>query len=91
MQNQIVYTISITLLAMQAFGYDRKDLDKLLSTSECVKCDLSEADLGGSLLMGATLISTNLTGTKLQGANLTNANLSEVNRFGMALIHVDTA
>ena len=79
MRNQIILTLSITLLATQSFGYQDKDLERLRSTSKCIKCDLSEADLGGYLLMGASLISSNLTGAKLQGADLTNANLSEAN------------
>ena len=59
--------LSFTYLTDNSFGYSESDLQKLLSTKECVGCDLSGADLSGLDLKEA-----DLTGADLKGANLKN-------------------
>ena len=50
------------------------DVEKLLSTGECSRCDLRGADLRAANLQGA-----NLEGANLEGADLTDANLEGAN------------
>ena len=47
--------LSFTYLTDNSFGYSESDLQKLLSTKECVGCDLSGADLSGLDLREADL------------------------------------
>jgi uncharacterized protein YjbI with pentapeptide repeats len=58
------------LLPAGGHCFVQADLDKLLTTNECLNCDLTEADLAGRNLIKAVL-----DGAKLSGANLTNATL----------------
>ena len=67
--------LSFTCLTDNSFGYSESDLQKLLSTKECVGCDLSGADLSGLDLREADLTEANLTEANLKGANLKGANL----------------
>ena len=74
--------LSFTCLTDNSFGYSESDLQKLLSTKECVGCDLSGADLSGLDLREADLTKANLskadlTKAKLITTNLTKANLTE--------------
>ena len=76
--------LSFTCLTDNSFGYSESDLQKLLSTKECVGCDLSGADLSGLDLREADLTKakmkkTNLTRANLTEAKLTRANLTEAN------------
>ena len=50
------------VLAPQVSAFKQEDLDKLMSTKRCPKCDLSEADLSEANLGGANLTRVNLTG-----------------------------
>ena len=56
--------LSFTCLTDNSFGYSESDLHKLLSTKECVGCDLSGADLSGLDLRDADLTEANLKNTK---------------------------
>ena len=76
--------LSFTCLTDNSFGYSESDLQKLLSTKECVGCDLSGADLSGLDLREADLTKANLskadlTKAKLIATNLTKANLKGAN------------
>ena len=59
------------VLAPQVSAFKQEDLDKLMSTKRCPKCDLSEADLSE-----ANLSKANLKGADLKGSNLSKANLT---------------
>ena len=67
--------LSFTCLTDNSFGYSESDLQKLLSTKECVGCDLSGADLSGLDLREADLTKAKLTQAKLTEAKLSQANL----------------
>ena len=76
--------LSFTCLTDNSFGYSESDLQKLLSTKECVGCDLSGADLSGldlreADLTKAKLSKADLTKAKMKTTNLTKANLKEAN------------
>ena len=69
--------LPFTCLTDNSFGYSESDLQKLLSTKECVGCDLSGADLSGLDLREADLTKATLTEANLKGANLKGANLKK--------------
>ena len=76
-----VFFSVLTLLLLTACG--GTDLDRLIKTRECVKCDLSGANLRWANLTGANLYEANLyeanlTGTDLIEADLTGAILDDV-------------
>jgi hypothetical protein len=73
----------LTLLLFTACG--GTDLDRLIKTRECVKCDLSGANLRWANLTGANLNEANLYEANLTGANLTGANLGGADLIGAYL------
>ena len=82
--------LSFTCLTDNSFGYSESDLQKLLSTKECVGCDLSGADLSGLDLREADLTKANLskadlTKAKLITTNLTKADLTKAKLKGANL------
>ena len=78
-------TVSVTMFANSAYAFDPADLQKLMDTNECVKCDLSGANLGGTNLMDANLSGANLVSAYLAGANLAGADLesARLGRFDL--------
>ena len=68
----------LVVMTQNGFGYAKQDLEKLLKTKICQKCDLKGADLKGTDLKGADLQKTILDQANLSGANLTGANLHGV-------------
>jgi len=71
-----------------------QDLQRLLSTGECQRCNLSGVDLSsahliGADLRGANLSKANLAGANLEGADLTNANLKGANLSSAFLTNVN--
>ena len=51
-------TVAATMFASSASAFDPADLQKLKDTNECVKCDLSGANLYGDYMNGAILCNT---------------------------------
>ena len=78
-------TVAATMFASSAYAFDPADLQKLMDTNECVKCDLSGANLEAANLMAAILSDANLSGTRLAGANLAYADLNGTNLAGADL------
>jgi uncharacterized protein YjbI with pentapeptide repeats len=77
------FFIGLTLNQL-ALAYDIVDLNKLLDTNLCRRCDLSGANLSGAKLNGvemhkANLKSVNLNRAELRGAILRRANLIDAN------------
>ncbi|MEM1369378.1 MAG: pentapeptide repeat-containing protein [Cyanobacteria bacterium P01_H01_bin.15] len=69
-------------------------LSQLLSTKQCVGCDLSrsglvQADLVGADLRGANLVGANLSQADLTGADLSGANLTQTSLYGANLTGVN--
>ena len=72
------------LIAATAFAANRKDIERAKNTrqiAECVRCDLSGADLRHGFFQLANMIGANLANAQFDGANmagvqLMNANLS---------------
>ncbi|MFZ9738489.1 MAG: pentapeptide repeat-containing protein [Prochlorotrichaceae cyanobacterium] len=62
------------------------DLRKLLTTGNCVECDLRRADLVLANLEDADLTGANLAGANLSQSNLTGANLAGANLSGATLV-----
>ena len=63
-------TVAATMFASSAYAFDPADLQKLMDTNECVKCDLSGANLSGANLAYADLNGANLAGADLESARL---------------------
>ncbi|HLO47009.1 MAG TPA: pentapeptide repeat-containing protein [Kamptonema sp.] len=83
-------TLAIALgLAMPAQAANRRDVEKLLDSGRCPRCDLRDADLRKANLQGAELQSANLRGANLRGAYLRNANLSNADLRGADLRDAD--
>jgi uncharacterized protein YjbI with pentapeptide repeats len=61
-----LFALAATANTAQAFK--QKDLDKLLAPPQCIKCDLSGANLEGANLKGGHLKRANLREAKLTGA-----------------------
>ena len=66
MKKAIILSIAMAILAAQAWGYEREDLNKLRVKKASVDCDLREAnidwdDLSGANLGGADFFRTSLT------------------------------
>jgi len=78
-----VFFSVLTLLLLTACG--GTDLDRLIKTRECVKCDLSGAYLYEANLARANLYEANLTRSDLTGANLTGTDLIEADLTGAIL------
>jgi hypothetical protein len=73
-------TLAIALnLTLPVQAANRKDVQKLLDTGNCPRCDLRGANLRGANLQSADLKNANLRGANLRGAALRNANLSGAN------------
>lgn len=80
-------------------AFVQEDLDRLLKTNECPKCDLSgasfagkdlaKAKLPGADLRGADLTNASLSMADLAGANLSGANLSGTVFDAADLFHAD--
>ncbi len=90
-----VIVLSVGLLLGLGVAYAAQaaypgDVERLLQTGKCRRCDLSGADLSNANLRDAELQEANLEGANLSGANLEdtdfdNANLRYVN-FKNAII-----
>jgi Pentapeptide repeats (8 copies) len=72
----VAIALSLTLPVQSA---NRKDLQTLLDTGNCPRCDLRDANLRGANLQRANLRDANLRGANLRDANLRGANLSNAN------------
>ena len=84
----IVLWCMVVLLSLPAIGvhaFSQADLDKLRSGSECVRFDLSGADLSGVKLSQANLAFANLSGANLSGATITESELPYANLSGADL------
>lgn len=75
--SQIVFIQPDTeILSSANTDYDPVQLNTLLSTKTCVRCNLESADLHNANLRDADLNSSYLRGVNLSGAYLVNVNLS---------------
>jgi uncharacterized protein YjbI with pentapeptide repeats len=70
--------IAATIFAGGAFAFDSDNLQKLKDTFDCVKCDLSDADLRSHIINPAQ-VNVGLEKSNLRDANLRNANLRDAN------------
>jgi uncharacterized protein YjbI with pentapeptide repeats len=70
--------------AISDIGDRTSQLQRLIDTKTCIRCELSGVDLGGIDLSGA-----NLEGTHLEGANLSGVNLSGAYLVGASLVNAN--
>jgi uncharacterized protein YjbI with pentapeptide repeats len=86
----LALAVFLTIDVTHAFR--QEDMDKLASSNQCPRCDLSNAsfwgvrlvsvDLSGANLSRANLGRSDLTNANLKGANLSGANLEYANLSG---------
>jgi uncharacterized protein YjbI with pentapeptide repeats len=63
----VFFSIALT---PQVSAFKQEDLNKLISTKQCPKCDLEGANLNNADLKGSNLIDANLDRTDLMKTNL---------------------
>ena len=90
----LAVTAIFTTITLPATAESLNDLNQLLSTKQCSRCDLSDAglvqaDLTGSDLTQANLAGANLSQANLKGANLRGANLAGTSLYGANLTGAD--
>jgi len=66
---------SFLCVPIGAWAFNPQDLQKLNTTNNCQKCDLSQANLAGIDYYGANLTGANLTGANLKGTLFNDADL----------------
>lgn len=73
-------TLFLTLgTAIPAFSYDAKELDRFVTTRQCVDCNLSGGSFGNNNLQNANVQGANLRGSSFSYSDLRNANFSRSN------------
>jgi len=82
--------LSVLLSPTVAFAENLADLNQLLSTRTCQRCNLVDAglvraDLAGAQLQGTNLTNANLSRADLTGADLSGANLTDASLHGAIL------
>ena len=77
--------VAATMFASSAYALNEADWQKLWATGDCVKCDLSGANLEGTSLAYANLAGADLNGADLRFANLNGADLKSANMKGAVL------
>jgi len=92
--SNILDELDISIIQTANAGHNN-DLNTLLSTNSCVRCDLTganlvganlfQANLGGAVLADANLTGAGLVDAILRGAFLNGANLTEANLIGADL------
>lgn len=87
MKRYILGTLFTISMAAISYAFNNSDLDRFLSTKECIKCDLQVINLEGktfkfsklndAILTAARLKESNFEGSDFQGAILRAADLSK--------------
>jgi uncharacterized protein YjbI with pentapeptide repeats len=88
----VMITIASCLMMVTAVlsrAEDRPDLDRLLKTKECMRCNLDGVVLRGADLNGANLKESRLNGADLSGANLSGADLTWTEMNDIKLTRAD--
>lgn len=91
----ILSASTLTIASTQLHAANDSQVEQLLKTKKCPKCDLTYAalgraklrgaDLAGAFLMGAYLVDADLRDADLDGADLSGANLSGARMSGARL------
>jgi len=80
----VVVILSATL--SPSYAFKQSDLEQLLRTKQCPRCNLSGVDFEGNWhLVNANLEKANLAGANLTGIDLEKANLAGANLTGSDL------
>lgn len=89
-----VGALALLIAAAPARAENLEQIQQLLSTNECSRCDLNKAglvyaELTGANLSATSLIQANLSHADLSAANLTQAQLNGATLFGADLTGAD--
>jgi uncharacterized protein YjbI with pentapeptide repeats len=77
-----ILMVQVVFFADTIYGFDNAHLQKLNSTNQCEKCDLSNANFSNIDMTGARLIGANLSGANLSDAIFSDTNLTDANLTG---------
>jgi uncharacterized protein YjbI with pentapeptide repeats len=87
-----LWLIAASWLVGAASAADPKDVKRAKNTDkfgECLRCDLSNADLRDGQFQLANMIDANLSGAKFDGANMAGAQLNNANLSGGSFTFVN--
>ena len=89
MKKLILISALLLLVASNGWAYSETDLLKLKQLNQCLRCDLSGANLSNATLGSADLRGANLTNTKLILADFSDAKLRNAKLDGADLSSAD--
>lgn len=79
---RVVLFVAACALALDASAANPKDVKRAKNTDkfgECIRCDLSNADMRNGFYQLANMIEANLSGAKFDGSNMAGAQLNNAN------------
>ncbi len=90
-----LWILGLTLLALAASNASAADRDHVARAKnvkrmgQCVRCDLSGADLRNGFFQLANLIGANLSGAKADGANMAGVQLNGANLSNASFVYTN--
>lgn len=81
----LVSALALGGMATPAIAANPDQIQRLLKTNQCPRCDLRSANLENANLFGANLVGADLSGANLTGVNLGSANLTDADLTGARL------
>lgn len=81
----LVTAFALGGMATPAIAANPDQIQRLLKTNQCPRCDLRSANLENANLFGANLVGADLSGANLTGVNLGSANLTDADLTGARL------
>ncbi|WP_338438644.1 pentapeptide repeat-containing protein [Synechococcus elongatus] len=87
----IAWGLAIALWPLAVWAENPEDLQRLLTTRQCERCDLQDAGLVLARLPGARLVGSNLQRANLSGADLSGADLRQADLRGASLQRANLA
>lgn len=89
----LAVALASLLIAQQvASAANRKDIARVKNTSnfgECIRCDLTNADLRDGFFQLANMIEANLSGAKFDRANMAGAQLNDANLSNASFVYTN--
>ena len=89
----LLFAVAATAMATQiAFAAKPKDVTRAKNVKnfgECIRCDLTNADLREGFFQLANMIEANLSGAKFDGANMAGAQLNGANLSNGSFVYTN--
>ncbi|WP_126148221.1 pentapeptide repeat-containing protein [Synechococcus elongatus] len=87
----VAWGLAIALWPIAVWAENPEDLQRLLTTRQCERCDLQDSGLVLARLSGARLTGSNLQRANLSGADLSGADLRQTDLRGASLQRANLA